>query len=71
MDEFGLVTFTTFTLGTVVGAFVTTYKENRSPSRTVDTKQRLYTLALTSLAMMVATGVSISALMRFINSHCA
>ena len=27
MDEFGLVTFTTFTLGTEVGAFVTTYKE--------------------------------------------
>ena len=70
MEEFGLVTFTTFALGTVAGAFVTTYKENRSPSRTVDTKQRLYTLALASLGMMGATGVSISALMRFINSHC-
>ena len=71
MDEFGLVAFTTFALGTVVGAFVTTYKENRSPIRTVDTKQRLYALALASLAMMVVTGMSISALMRFINSHCA
>lgn len=48
MDEFGLVTFTTFALGTVVGTFVTTYKESRSPSRTVDTKQRLYMPALAS-----------------------
>lgn len=71
MDEVGLVTFTTFALGTLVGAFVTVYKENRSPSRTVDAKQRLYPLALALLSMMVVTGMSINALMRFINSHCS
>ena len=71
MDELGLVTFTTFALGTVVGAFVTAYKEYRSSSRTVDAKQRLYPLALASLGMMAATGTSISALMRFIDGHCS
>ena len=66
--QVGMVTFTAFSFGVVVGAFVTVYKENRSPSGGVDTKQRLYALAL--LSMLVVTGISINSLMRFINSHC-
>lgn len=71
MDEFGLVTFTTFALGVVVGGSVHAYKDYRSSSRTAGAKQRLYWLALTSLSMMVVTGSLISAFMRFVNSHCA
>ncbi len=71
MVELGLVTFTTFAFGTVVGVFVTMYKEYRSSRRTVDAKQRLYPLALASLGMIAATGTSISALIRFIDGHCA
>ena len=71
MVELGLVTFATFALGIVVGAFVISYKDYRSSSRTVDAKQRLYPLALASLGAMLAAGTSISALMRFMNSHCA
>lgn len=70
MDEFGLVTFTTFVFGILVGGFGIAYKDYRSSSRTAGAKQRLYSLALASLAMMVATGTSINAFMRFINSHC-
>lgn len=67
----GMVAFTAFSLGTVVRAFVTSYKEYRSPSRSVDAKQRLYSLAFVILSMMAMTGVMINALMRFITSHCS
>ena len=38
--QVGMVTFTAFSCGMLVRTFVTAYKENRSPSGSVDTKQR-------------------------------
>ena len=67
--QVGMVTFTAFSCGVMVGTFVTAYKENRSPIGGVDTKRRLYTLALALLSTLVVTGISINSLMRFINSH--
>ena len=68
--QVGMITFTAFSCGALVWRFGTAYKENRSPSGSADTKQRLYTLALALLTMLVVTGISINSLMRFINSHC-